>query len=544
MVYADDEYDDDTGVVDMPVELRGAPLAFLQQAESYRGQLIKHEILISGPGGTGKSRGFMQVLAFMVEQNPEMRVLLTRATRESMTESTLVQWERCWPEGHPILEGPAREGRSVYHHPNGSTVAAIGLDKPGKLFSTEWDAVYGEELTGDGTANSDVSERTWGLFLRGLRGNHPYKGQHFLIGTCNPSYPDHWVKRRIDKALYAGGTMIDRDPMGGEYWLTNWATQLADNPVYHSGKLLADGKYDPAGWTAEGKAYISGLRRIPSEHDRRRLLDGEWCVAEGRAFPDFDRGLHIVDGHVDRSEWIHSLVLKGQEPVDIEWYLLSMDFGYRKPGVAQVWAVDGKMRMFRVAEVYESERQLDWWAEKLTYLAKMYPIAAGVGDSAEPRTIDFLNSRMGWVRGRESGALIRPADKTRGKIFGFDQIRWGFSTIDGGPRMFLLRDAHPFGKDSELTRRGKPACFEDELDRAIWRRARTENDGTRNKEDLDPSCEDHAIDAAAYGSVFAWNKDLGSIRPPTAKYKPNQIGAFAGWPGGRSFDEWWEAQVV
>jgi hypothetical protein len=514
------------------LELRGAPFTFFESTLNYNGPLIKREIFVAGCGGGGKSFGFLQCLAQMVNVNPGMRVLLTRATRESMTESTLVQWERCWPIGHAILNGPQREGRSIYHHPNGATVAAIGLDKPGKLFSTEWDAIYGEELTGDGTAGSDIPARTWSLFFRGLRGNRPFRNQHFLIATMNPSYPGHWCQEKILGRSYVtseGRALLAA--FGNSYRFDTYPSYLGDNPVYHDGRQLPDnrlhdiyGPYDPDGLTDAGRAYLAGYAGL-AEHDFRRLVKGEWCVAEGRAFSDFSRETHVIKGTIERNAWRHRIHVKGwAEPVDIEWYFVSMDFGYRKPGVAQVWAVDGKDRMFRVAEIYESERQLDWWADKLVQLKKLYPFERGVGDSAEPRTIDFLNDRLGAFRGRQ-GPFIRPADKTRGKIFGFDQIRWGLSASEGGPRTFLLEDAFPFGKDATLAKKGKPQCFEDELDRAIWRRpGSSAADTSRNKEDLDPTCEDHAIDSGAYAHVFAWKKDLSSSPPQRSRFKPGTYG--------------------
>ena len=53
--------------------------------------------------------------------------------------------------------------------------------------------------------------------------------------------------------------------------------RLTDNPY-----LMADGQYEAM------------LRSLP-EVERKRLLEGDWDVAEGAAFPEFSRSRHVVE---------------------------------------------------------------------------------------------------------------------------------------------------------------------------------------------------------------------------------------------------------
>ena len=53
--------------------------------------------------------------------------------------------------------------------------------------------------------------------------------------------------------------------------------RLTDNPY-----LMADGQYE---------AMLLSLPEV----ERKRLLDGDWDVAEGAAFPEFSRTRHVVD---------------------------------------------------------------------------------------------------------------------------------------------------------------------------------------------------------------------------------------------------------
>jgi phage terminase large subunit len=491
MVYAE---------ADSQVELRGAPRWLLESVLRHGGKKVKREIIIAGPGGTGKSRGILQVIAYFCETYPSLRVLLCRKTRESMTSSTLVEWEECFPEGHEVLDGPQREQRSIYHFANGSEVAIIGLDKPQKVFSTKWDIIYFEELTEEG-----VTLEQWELFYRGLRGNKSVNGQHLLIGTCNPTYPEHWVRQRIL-----------------EKQCETYDTKHADNPRWHRGSLNADGTYAEEGWTEEGRSYIEGLRKM-SGYTRRRLLDGEWCSADGLVLPEYDKGLHVIDARIDRHYGDHYIFVAGreEEPITVDWYFVSMDFGFRAPGCLHLWAVDADDKLYRVVEVYQRGRNLDWWADVLCTLAREFPFNRGVADCADPLAIDFLNDRLGSTRGRDMRRIIQPSDKSGGKLHGLDQFRWGLTKDSKGPRTFFFKDALRYGRDMELKSKGKPTCLEEELTAYVWKKVKN---GAAESEEPDPNSADHAIDSAVYAHVFAWKKDLKPNKPKRT-FKPGTLGA-------------------
>jgi Phage terminase large subunit len=483
---------------DRHVQLRGAPRWLLQSVLAYQGLPTKREVLIAGPGGTGKSRGILQVIAFFCENYPGLRVLLCRKTRESMTSSTLVEWEECFGEDHEVLSGAKREQRSIYHFDNGSEVAVIGLDKPQKVFSTKWDIIYFEELTEDG-----VALEHWELFYRGLRGNNPVNGQHLLIATCNPTYPEHWAKLRIDN---------------GE--CETYPTQHADNPRWHDGSLDGQGNYSETGWTDEGRSYIDGLRKM-SGYTRERLLFGKWCSADGLVFTEYRSETHLIDADIERRSGDLVVVGKDFAPVVMEWFFVSMDFGYRAPGCLQVWGVDAQDRLFRIVEVYQRQQGLDWWANAICSLSKEFPFTRGVADCADPLAIKFLNDRIGSTRSRSLARMIQPCDKSDGKLHGLDQLRWGFSKESGGPRTFLLKDALRYGRDMELKRKGKPTCLEEELTSYVWKKVKA---GDSEKEEPDPNSADHAIDAAVYAHVFAWQKDLKRIRAART-FSPGSYGS-------------------
>ncbi|HEY9015912.1 MAG TPA: hypothetical protein VIM84_12715, partial [Gemmatimonadales bacterium] len=75
------------------------------------------EVLLSGPAGTGKSRGAMEKVHLAAEKYPGMRGLILRKTRESLTEAALFTFEtKVVPLGHPILSGAQRRMRQAYRY--------------------------------------------------------------------------------------------------------------------------------------------------------------------------------------------------------------------------------------------------------------------------------------------------------------------------------------------------------------------------------------------------------------------------------------------
>lgn len=127
---------------------------------------------------------------------------------------------------------------------------------------------YGDEL-------STIPESFWTMFLTRLS----VPGARAL-GSSNPDGPAHWLKvNYLDRArlhLTATGEVIRYDDPD-RLSLHRFSFQLADNPNL------------PAEYVAAVKAEHQGLWK-------RRLVDGEWCMAEGVVYDMFDESRHILRG--------------------------------------------------------------------------------------------------------------------------------------------------------------------------------------------------------------------------------------------------------
>lgn len=479
------------------VELRGAVRDLARRMLTYKGPPVIWDIMVEGPRGTGKSRQVMQLLYTLVDLFPGSRGLLCRNKRHSMSGTTLPEWEKCLA-GDVAKDGTRPEGRSVYRFEREGGVSHVyvaGLDEHERLRSFTLDWVYYEEGT------ESYTNESWDAMRGTLRSwKMPFQ---FIITTVNPKQKSHWLNKAADDGI------IERHK-----------TYFRDNPVLFDNAV--------GDFTPQGKAFVDGLKRMTGHRYRRDYL-GEWCAAEGVVFDEYDPDVHIIDGRIEKGQFGHVLhVPKWNRAIELHEYVISMDFGYRAPGVLQVWGVNGfEKKVFLVAEVYQPGKQLDWWSDVIHRMREEFPFETGVADSAEPRTIDFLNDRCRDIkRGRNDGPFIRPADKAKGKQWGLDQMRWGFSSIQGGPRTFILKDSSKWYPASEtLVSAGKATCLPDELPDYVWREPKGEK--AIEVDEPDPSCPDHSIDAATYFHVYAW-KRFEQVAKQQTVFKPGTMGHWLG----------------
>ena len=410
------------------------------------------EVLLEGPAGTGKTRALLEYVNWLCEEYPGIRVLIFRKTRTSMSESVLVTYEEkvLW-DGHPAKTGDAhRNNRQHYRYPNGSHVVTGGMDNSDRIMSTEYDIAACFEAT-------EITLEDWEKVMSRLRNNIlPWQQG---ICDCNPGSQFHWLNQRANAGL------MDR-----------LLSRHEDTPTLT-------------------KDYLDRLERLTGAR-HERLFRGRWVSEEGLVYDEWDANIHIID--------------KEKIPREMKWYFGSVDWGYRAPGVFQVWGVDGESNLYRVAEVYRTQKPYEWWAEIIEKYHKKYGMAAIVCDPAEPRSIDMLNDRLGEPSGRKTERLARKADNDI--MAGLDMARWALRPRkDTQPRMVFVKNALKDGRDQSLADAMEPCCTEEEFPGFVWLK---QSDGKPIKEMPDPSCPDHGLDAMRYAAMFAWNKDLSLPAPP------------------------------
>lgn len=255
------------------------------------------EILLSGPAGTGKSRGCLEKLHLCACKYPGMRGLILRKTLASLTASGLVTYKQkvLHPLDGVVFFGGSSQDPPEFRYLNGSRILVGGLDKPAKIMSTEYDLIFVQEAV-------ELSDNDWESATTRLRnGVMPYQQ---LIADCNPDKPTHWLKQRADRGA-----------------LRMLESRHEDNPSV----------------TPEYLAVLDALTGVRY----LRLRKGLWAAAEGIVYDGWDRATHVIDPF----------------PIPADWpRYWAVDFGYTNPFVWQAWAEDPDGRLYRYREIYRTQR--------------------------------------------------------------------------------------------------------------------------------------------------------------------------------------------
>lgn len=389
---------------------------------------------------------------------PRTQALILRQTLASLSASTLRSYERnviseeLSAEKIRFFGGSAREAPG-YIYPNGSKLVVGGLDKPGKVLSTEFTRIAVDEA-------DQISLTAYQTLLTRLRGESGTYKQ--IVLCCNPASPDHWAKKRAES---------------GE--LTHLYSHHTENPY------LFDRAGNP---TSDGTEYLARLDTL-SGVMRARYRDGRWVSAEGVVYPDWNPAVHVIDRFEIPKEW----------PL-----MISIDWGHTHPLIMQFWRIDGDGRMYLTREWNQTGTLVEDAAKAaLRIIAdegmpRPYAIAAD-HDAEDRHTFE-----------KHSGFTTRPAYKavSRGLQLVSARLR---VAADGKPRLMVFRDA-VVGRDPGAPVE-RPRGVAEEAGGYVWQ---TSRDGTGVPKEAPVKNEDDSMDCMRYGVAMIDKSEPGRIGNPAA----------------------------
>lgn len=400
----------------------------------------------------------------LCRQHP-IRVLFLRQTRKSLTDSVLVEWEKLLGEGHPAMHGRAtRTNRSSYKYPNGAEIVLFGLENPERTYSAQYDLICCFEA-------HEIALDAYEKLFRANR-NFVIPWQQIVCDT-NPSSEYHWLNRRFPQPHE-----LERDGM------VRLLSVHKDNPVY----------FDGDEWTDSGRQYMNRLESLTGAR-RARLLEGRWVSEEGQVWESYQPTSHLVN-YQDADCSRHPRDWEGK--LDCVWYYGGVDWGYRNPGWLGIFGVDRDGNDYLVAEWYQSEASLEWWADAFgTAWKKFQPMRKVLCDPSRPDGIRLFNDHIGGSGGRDADKVCTGAVNEWES--GAAQVRWGFEQ----DRLYICRGALQHSPDPLLVSAHRPVCLAEEIPSYVFLRS---EDGRPTKEKPDPTCADHACDGLRYAYRWRWKK--------------------------------------
>ena len=443
----------------------------------------ERDVLYGGAAGGGKSFALLaDPLRYC--HNANHRGLLLRRTLDELTE-LIDKSRQLYTKAFPGAK--FRESKSTWHFPSGATIWFTYLDRDkdvtrfqGQAFN--WIGI--DEIT------QYPTPYVWDYLRSRLRSTDPELQENlYMRCTANPGgVGGWWVKK-----MYIEGTpenkafpAFDIDtrktfvwPSGHEkagqplFFRKFVPARLTDNP-----HLMADGQYEAM------------LRSLP-DVERKRLLEGDWDVAEGAAFPEFSRTKHVV------------------EPFDLptNWpRIRAAAYGYSAPSCVLWGAIDWDNNIWVYRELYAKHLTAEQLADRILEAEQIDPLPHyTVLDSSCWNKTGFGPS-IAEVMMRQ-GIRWTPSDRNR---------------IQGKMEIHRRLADDPYTKEPRV--RFFSTC------QNIVKQVAGIPLSKTNSEDVDTKAEDHAYDALRYmmmtrmSGYASIHKQLGAIKNHVHKVQDEVFG--------------------
>lgn len=436
----------------------------------------EREVLYGGSAGGGKSYAILAD-ALRDLPHPQFRGLIVRRTTEELRE--LVQKsQELYPKAIPGIKWSER--KMEWKSPAGGSLWMSFLERDQDVTRYQGQAfnyIAFDELTQWSTPYA------WNYMRSRLRTTAPDL-RLYMRASTNPGGPGHnWVKKMfIDPAAW-GKAFSATDIETGETLVWPKGHSKAGQPLFKRRFIPARLSDNP--YLYESGDYEANLLSLP-EADRRRLLEGDWDIIEGNAFPEWNRKIHVVEPYEIPYNWRR---------------FRACDYGYGSHSAVVWFAVTPEEQLVIYRELYVSKVLAPDLADMILEMeADDGPITYGVLDSSC------------WHNRGNPGPSIAESMIVRG-------CRWRPSDRSKGARVAGKNEVHRRLQVDEYTEEPRMVVFSSctniiaqlpviPLDR-------------NNPEDVDTKSEDHLYDAIRYGVMSRPRSTAWDVNPDTVKhYRP------------------------
>ncbi len=389
------------------------------------------DVLYGGAAGGGKSYA-MLVDPLRYAHKKAHRALILRRSMPELREM-IDKSRELYPQAFPGAK--FREVEKLWNFPSGAKIEFGFLERDADVYRYQGQAyswIGFDEITHLPT------EFSWNYLASRLRTTDP-EIKTYLRCTANPGgVGSSWVKKRYIEPEESNKSFVGTDGLTRKFI----PAKLADNPY-----LSEDGVYEQ---------MLNSLPPI----QRRQLLEGNWDVAEGAAFVEFDPDAHIITPFEIPLSWER---VKG------------IDYGYASESCC-LWGTidmnDGTLIIYR--ELYKKGLTGEELGSIITDMEMVDPFSVnGVLDTAAWARTGTTGPTVGEALLR-AGHKLRRADKNRvqGKI----QIHEYLKVRESGrPKLQIFNTCPNLIRELQSIPLSKT-----------------------NPEDVDTHASDHAYDALRY----------------------------------------------
>ena len=407
------------------------------------------EVLYGGAAGGGKSYALL-VDPLRYADNGNFRGLLLRRTLGELAE-LIDQSRKLYPKAFPRAH--FRESKNLWVFPSGATLLMSYVDRDqdvtryqGQAFS--WIGV--DEL------GHYPTPYVWD-YLRSRLRTTDLSIETYMRASANPGgVGGWWIKKMFIDRNEPNKPFPAADIDSGEPLLYPPNHKKAGQPLFYR-KFIPARLTDNPYLMASGE-YEAMLLSLP-EVERRRLLDGDWDVAEGAAFSEFNRHRHVCDPFEIPSGWPR---------------FRAADYGFSSPSCVLWGAVDHDGNIWIYRELYETRLTADDLADSI-YAAEAF----------DPPMYTSVLDKSCWNRVAGAPSVAQTMIE-RG-------VRWLPSNSDRMAGKLQIHKRLQFNKDAE-----EPLLRIFSTCSNLIRTLPSLPLSRTNSEDVDTKAEDHAYDALRY----------------------------------------------
>ena len=389
------------------------------------------DVLYGGAAGGGKSFA-MIVDPLRYCHKKAHRALILRRSMPELREM-IDKSRELYPQAFPGAK--FREVEKLWNFPSGAKIEFGFLERDADVYRYQGQAyswIGFDEITHLPT------EFSWNYLASRLRTTDP-SITTYLRCTANPGgVGSHWVKKRYIEPAEHNTSFQGADGLTRKFI----PAKLADNP-----------------YLAEDGVYEQMLKSLPPIQ-RRQLLEGNWDVAEGAAFVEFNPSVHVVTPFQLPLPWER---VKG------------IDYGYASESCC-LWGIidinDGTLIIYR--ELYKKGLTGEELGGIITDMELEDPFSvSGVLDTAAWARTGTTGPTVGEAL-IKAGHKLRRADKNR--IQGKIQIHEFLKVRENGrPKLQIFNTCPNLIRELQSIPLSKT-----------------------NPEDVDTNASDHAYDALRY----------------------------------------------
>jgi len=358
----------------------------------------ENAVLYGGAAGGGKTMALIADPMRYFDNSNFNGIILRRSTDE--LREIVWKTQELYPQAFPGAKWG--EKKSQWTFPSGARIWLTYLDRPEDVLRYQGQAfsyIAFDELTQHPTPFAY-------LYMKSrLRTTDPTLPT-FIRATTNPGGPGHsWVRKMYIDPAPANQAFAATDIETGKTLVYPESHEKAGQPLF-TRRFIPASLYDNPYLTADA-SYEANLLSLP-EMQRRQLLEGDWDVADGAAFPEFKKADHVI------------------EPFDIpnEWRRFrSCDYGYSSYSAVHWFAIDPSYEtLYCYRELYVSKHTGKDLGAAVLEAERGEPISYGVLDSS----CWHNRGQLGPSIAEEMiamGCRWRPSDRTAGaRVAGKNQF--------------------------------------------------------------------------------------------------------------------------